>query len=72
MDHILILSDKDEIQADEKRSSQFAQMAYTLKEYAADIVTLPSAATIFETFCKVSSACITPAPNTTNLLQTTF
>lgn len=43
-----------EIQADSARSEQFAQMVFTLNQYAGDVVTLPPNGELFDMFCKMT------------------
>ena len=49
----LIVSDATEIQADTTRSEQFAQILFTLQQYAGETITLPSGGELFAMFCKV-------------------
>ena len=53
----MFVSDAAEIKEDVKRSEQFAQMLFTLQQYAGDTVNLPSNGELLEMFGKVRNNC---------------
>ena len=54
---IMFVTDAAEIKEDVKRSEQFAQMLFTLQQYAGDTVILPSSGELLSMFGKVRKTC---------------
>ncbi|XP_060555621.1 histone-lysine N-methyltransferase SMYD3-like [Ruditapes philippinarum] len=48
-----LMTHSEEIRADKTRTEQFGKMVFTLTEYAGKAVSLPSAAELYDTFCRM-------------------